>query len=275
MMTNDNSITFPYPPTLQEQYHRLISTRDNFLQKLSTAERLKLITSYELLINTWAQNRTEQQKNTIEELSEKLNLLLEELKNDGMSLKNNIEKEVLQYIESSLTQLTSDENDLNAKKETLTELLKIWKNDILTRNAKLNKRQNELKETSTQRNHWLLEAENQLRIDEENLNSELSAHETEWTNSITENYNQLAASEEQLNELLQAKERLSSDYETLSKKSQDALKDYSQQRQPSLTSLKATRAQLSSKYKQTERTYLNDLEQKRKNWERNLKNYET
>lgn len=269
-MTNENSIIIPYPQTSQRAYQRLMSTRDSFLRKLSTAEQRKLITSYELLINSWAQNLTEKQSSIIAELSAKLNSLLQELKNNGMSLKTSIELQVNQHISENLTKLTNEETDLQQQRQSLADIIKIWTKDIDEKNGNLKKRQRYLNQVYAQRNSHQAAAEDQLQQDEAKLKEMTKAHEHEWTNSLKESYDQLTASEQELNELLQVKEQLSNDYANLSKKSLDDLKDYSAKRQPNLTNLKQVREQQLSNYKQMERTSQSALENSLKNYESEL-----
>jgi len=269
-MTNENSIIIPYPQTSQRAYQRLMSTRDSFLRKLSTAEHRKLITSYELLINSLAQNLTEKQSSTIDELSAKLNSLLQELKNNGMSLKTSIELQVNLHISENLTKLTNEETDLEQQKQSLADIIKIWTKDIDEKNGNLKKRQGYLNQVYVQRNSHQTAAEDQLQQDEVKLKEMTKAHEDEWTNSLKESYDQLTASEQELNELLQVKEQLSNDYANLSQKSQDDLKDYAAKRQPNLTGLKQTKQQLLSSYKQMEKTSQSALENSLKNYETEL-----
>lgn len=229
--------TYQFPRHLERQYHLLMKSKENFLKKLIPAEQRKLETSYSLLKNAWDQNHTEQLKNFLDEKYQELREIQKQNENGQVEYKKELTYKWNLNLEEKWTDLEMKKIQLQLKKKTFENTVKIWKTDIIKKeknwSEKRQRLENELKQKLEQKDLEAL----MLKEEKENLENK----------------------QKQLNDLLLRKKQLSDNLNSTLKSSQNELNEKKPIIEKKLSDLKRTKNELAKSYESQLQTYRIDL----------------
>src|SRR5690554_4481396 len=137
-MKNKTHPTYKFPKRIQEEYMMLMSSKDHFLKKVTSAEARNLENLYDQLKESWGQNRTEQLNKILNQKYEELRKLQKELSQNWQVYETNTADQELKDIKNG-------EIALKNQKALFTPKLQTWKEDTMKRDIELKKKSELLK----------------------------------------------------------------------------------------------------------------------------------
>gem|GEM_PF-2378273 len=135
---------FNYPPQILQEYSTLMSTKESFLRKITSAEARRLEALYAELKTCWETNLTKKLNDQLDQKYNLLRTIQKEIESDWQSYENNMAIQELKDI-------TNEEQALKQKREKNKKITQSWKQDILTREGNLltSKNQSNLLQTES------------------------------------------------------------------------------------------------------------------------------
>ena len=118
--------------------------QEEFLERVTNAERAALETLYVQLEKTWELNLTESLNNDLDLKYQELRKLQKEKEKNWQHWKADTMQKYTHTLQESSNSLRLKETNLQKQKKNFNDTLKIWKADILEREAKLKEKDNYL-----------------------------------------------------------------------------------------------------------------------------------
>ena len=163
-----NQSIYEFPEEIRTNYMRLMSSKESFLKKLSSAERRTLQTLYDQLTDAWNQNTTKKLNSDLDQKYQELRTMQEELQ-------ENCKSYALQYEQELKDQLEIKESILKMDRSQLMSNVLTWKQDIIEREQRLDRKKEKLtaKRSELNANSEVLEMDQELlKVEEEKLRTE-------------------------------------------------------------------------------------------------------
>ena len=178
---------YQFPKELQWEYWNLMKSKEEFLRKVTPAEKVALAILYDRLKDAWEGNHTEELNDNLNKNYQELRRLQKELSKNWDDWKNQLEKTLITNMIKEEKTLQLQKNSLEKQRDNLRKNKLIWKKDILQKTAELEKVKKKYSERlkkgeamKLKEQEWKLilkENENTLNIELKKLEQELEMSE--------------------------------------------------------------------------------------------------